>query len=242
VIHMLTGLIKTGSLNTANGSKRARILLLYMFMYVGGPLLWGGWMIFRLKLLSPGDYVRCLLSPLTLAMLAAFLAGNLVNLSRAARARAREGAADLRSILRAHCAALVAFGTVGTFVFLVPLFAHASGARAPEAGDWLSTVAVGALSGASLVFLVYGYFTVIIFRLITGNADILRSLRRFYSILFPLGAVLFVTAAAFAGRLQGLTPSGGASLALPLATTGFLFVKTMIRINTLHGGVTHGAA
>jgi hypothetical protein len=46
-------------------------------MYVGGPLLWGGWMIFRLELLSPGEYARCLLSPLTLAMLAACLAGNL---------------------------------------------------------------------------------------------------------------------------------------------------------------------
>ena len=229
-------------MNKANGSKRAKIGLLYAFMYVGGPLLWGGWMIFRLELLSPGEYARCLLSPLTLAMLAAFLAGNLANVYRAAGARAQAGAADVRSILRAHCAALVAFGTMGTFVFLVPLSARASGARALNAGDWLSTAAIGALSGASLVFLIYGYFTVVIFRLITGNADILQSLRRFYSMLFPLGAVLFVTTAALAGRLQGLTPLGGASLALPLATSGFLFVKTMSRINAIRRGVTHGVA
>ena len=37
------------------------------------------------------------------AMLAAFLAGNLVNVYRAAGARAQAGAADVRSILRAHC-------------------------------------------------------------------------------------------------------------------------------------------
>ena len=229
-------------MNKANGSKRAKIGLLYAFMYVGGPLLWGGWMIFKLELLSPGEYALCLLSPLTLAMLAAFLAGNLANVYRAAGVRAQTDAADVRSILRAHCAALVAFGTVGTFVFLVPLSARASGARALNAGDWLSTAAIGALSGASLVFLIYGYFTVVIFRLITGNADILQSLRRFYSVLFPLGAVLFVTAAALAGRLQGLTPLGGASLAFPLATSAVLFVKTMSRINAVRGGVTHGVA
>ncbi len=140
----------------------------------------------------------------------------------------------LRSILRVHCAALVAFGTVGTFVFLVPLSA--------DARDWLSTAAVGALSGASLVFLVYGYLSVVIFRLIRGNEDILQGVRRFYSSLFPLGAVFFVAAAALAGRLQGLTPLGGASLALPLATTGILFIKTMSRGNVVRGGVTHDAA
>lgn len=229
-------------MNRGNGSTRVRIVLLYAFMYVGGPLLWGGWMIFRLELLSPGEYTRCLLSPLTLAMLAAFLAGNLVNVYRAAGARAQAGEADARSILRAHCAALVAFGTVGTVVFLVPLSALASGTHALNAGDWLSTAAVGALSGAALVFLIYGYFTVIIFRLISGSADILRSLRRFYSALFPLGAVFFVTAAALAGRLQGLTPLGGASLAFPLATSGFLFVRTMSRNNAVRGEVANGVA
>jgi hypothetical protein len=223
----------------ADGSKRVRIGLLYVFMCVGGPLLWGAWMVFRLELLSPGDYVRCLLSPLTLAVLALFLAGNLINVSRAARARARKGALDIRRILRAHCAALVAFGTVGTLIFLMPLSARAPGAGAASAGDWLSTAAIGALSGASLVFLVYGYFTVAIFRLITGSAEILRSLRRFYSTLFPLGAALFVTAAALAGRLQVLTALGGVSLLLPLATAGFLYVRTMIRTGAARGGVTH---
>ncbi len=119
----------------ARHMKRVRVAVLYAFMYVGGPLLWGGWMVFRLELLSPGAYARCLLSPLTLAMLAVFLAGNLVNVHRAA------GARDVRSIFRVHGAALVAFGTLGTFVFLVPL-------RAMYAGDWLSTMAVGALIGS----------------------------------------------------------------------------------------------
>lgn len=199
-------------------------------------------MIFRLGLLSPGEYARCLRSPLTLAMLAAFLAANLVNVYRAAGARARAGAPVARSILRAHCVALVGFGTVGTFVFLVPLSARAPGAGALNAADWLSTAAVGALSGASLVFLIYGYFTVIIFRLITENADILQGLRRFYSSLFPLGVVFFVTAAALAGRLQGLTPLGGASLAFPLATSGTLFFKAMSRGKAVQRGVTDGAA
>ena len=229
-------------MNKANGAKRIRITLLYVFMYMGGPLLWGGWMIFRLELLSPGEYARCLLSPLTLAMLAAFLAVNLVNVYRAAGARARAGSPDVRSIFRTHGAALAAFGTLGTFVFLVPLSTPASGARAMNAGYWLSKVAVGSLSGASLVFLIYGYLTVVIFQIITKSADILQRLRRFYSTLFPLGAVFFVTAAALAGRLQGLTLLGGASLAFPLATSGFLFVRTMSRIKVVRGGVTHGAA
>lgn len=226
----------------ARHGKHARIALLYAFMYVGGPLLWGEWMIFRLGLLSPGEYARCLLSPLTLAMLAAFLAANLVNVYRAAGVRDRAGALADRSILRAHCAALVGFATVGTFVFLVPLSVRVPGAAALNAGGWLSTAAVGALSGASLVFLVYGYFTVIIFRLITENADIHQGLRRFYATLFPLGVVTFVTAAALAGRLRGLTPLGGASLAFPLATSGTLFFKTMSRGRAVQRGVTHGAA
>jgi len=199
-------------------------------------------MVSRLGLLSPGDYVRCLLSPLTLAMLGMFLAGSLLNISRAAGIQARKGAAALRSILRAHCASIVAFATVGTFVFLVPLSVHAAGAGAVNARGWLTTAAIGALSGASLVFLVYGYFTLIIFRLIPGNADILQGIRRFYSILFPLGAALFVTAAALAGRLRELTLLGGALLTLPLATTGFLFGKTMIRIEAVRGGMTHEVA
>jgi hypothetical protein len=228
-------------MSSVKGSQWARILLLYAFMYVGGPLLWGGWMIFRLELLRPGDYVRCLLSPLTLAMITAFLAGNLANAYRAA-GTAQPGVADLRSVLRVHCAALVAFGTVGTFVFLVPISGQASGARGLNAGNWLPVAAVGALSGASFVFLVYGYFTIAIFRLITRNPNILPSLRQFYAALFPLGALFFVTTAALAGRLQGLTPLGGASLALPLATSAFLFLKTMIRMNAGRGGATHDGA
>lgn len=211
-------------------SKRARILLLYAFMYVGGPLLWGGWMIFRLELLSPAEYARCLLSPLTLVMLAAFLAGSIVNVHRAASTGAQPAVADLRSILRTHCVALLAFGTAGTFVFLYP-------PGAVNAGNWLFTAAIGSLSGAALVFLVYGYFTVVIFRLITRDAEILRCLRRFYSMLFPLGAVIFVTAVALAGGFRGLTPLGGASLALPLASSGLLFARTMSRT-----GVTHEAS
>jgi hypothetical protein len=229
-------------MNGEEGWKRAKIGLLYTFMYVAGPLLWGGWMVFRLRLLTPSEYVRCLLSPFTLGMLAVFLAGNLANVLRAAGAHARAGDVSIRRSLRAHCAALVIFGTVGTFLFLVPLSGRAPGARGLDETEWLARAGIGALSGASLVFLTYGFFTVVIFRLITGSADTLRSLRGFYSTLFPLGAVFFVAAAALAGLLQGLTVLAGVSLVLPLATTGFLFVKTMYRTDAARKGATHGVA
>ncbi len=229
-------------MNNANRWRRVRIWLLYAFMYAGGPLLWGGWRVYRLELLSFADYVRCLLSPLTLAMLGTFLAGNLINISRTAARLARGGVTGLRWILRAHCAALVAFGTVGTFVFLQPLSAWTVATGGGNARGWLSTALIGSLSGASLVFLVYGYFTAAIFRLVSGDAGILRALRRFYSVLFPLGAALFVAASALAGRFETLTPLSGALLALPLATTGFLFVKTMARTKAAPGGAAHDVA
>jgi len=215
-------------MNRDEWRKRARIGLLYGFMYLVGPLLWGGWMVFRLRLLTLGEYVHCLTSPLTLCMMAVFLAGNITNIHRAA------GGAPTLWTLRTHCAALVAFGTAGTFVFLTPLSGGAL--------EWLGRAGIGALSGASLVFLTYGFFTVAIFRLVAKNTHILRRLRRFYSALFPLGAVLFVAAAALAGRLQGLTLLGGASLALPLATTCFLFIKTMYGANAVGRGAKHGVA
>lgn len=198
-----------------------------------GPLLWGGWMVFRLRLLTLSEYVLCLTSPPTVCMMAVFLAGNLANVHRAV------GGLSTRWTLRAHCAALVAFGTAGTFVFLIPLSRGVSGPHGQIETEWLARAGAGALSGASLVFLTYGFFTVAIFRLITKNTDTLRRLRWFYSALFPLGAVLFVAAAALAGRLQGLTVSGGASLALPLATTSFLFIKTIYGANAVAGGAKH---
>jgi hypothetical protein len=222
-------------MNREEFRKRARIGLLYAFMYVGGPLLWGGWMVFRLRLFTPGEYLDCLTSPITVCMMAVFLAGNLANIHRMAGLRAHESGASTRSILRVHCASLVAFGTAGTFMFLV-------GPHGLKNAEWLARAGIGALSGASLVFLTYGFFTVAIFRLITENADTLRRLRGFYSTLFPLGVILFLTAAALAGLLQGLTVLGGASLAIPLATTCFLFIKTMYGANAVERKVTHGVA
>jgi hypothetical protein len=222
--------------------KLARIGLLYAFMYVVGPLIWGGWMVFRLKVLTLGEYLHCLTSPLSVCMMAVFLAGNLANIHRAAGPRAHASGASARWILRTHCAALVAFGTAGTFIFLIPLSGAALGPHGLKDAEWLTRAVIGALSGASLVFLTYGFFTVAIFRLITMNTDTLPRLRGFYSTLFPLGAVLFVAAAALAGRLQGLTVLGGASLALPLATTCFLFIKTMYSTNAIGRGAKHGAA
>lgn len=229
-------------MNTARDSRQVRIRALYAFMYLGGPLLWGGWMVFRLELMSPADFLRCLLSPLTLVMLGAFLAANLLNASRATAACCRGGVVDLRPILRAHCASIVAFGTVGTFVFLVPLSVSGVGVHAIDRGGWLFTAIVGAVSGASLVFLVYGYFTVLIFRLITGAPGVLPGPRRFYSALFPLGVALFVAAAVLSGRLRELTPLSCVLLALPMASTGFLFARTMIGTRAIRGGVSHEVA
>ncbi len=224
------------------GWRWAKIGLLCTFMYVGGPLLWGGWMVFRLRLLTPREYLHCLLSPVTLGMLAVFLAGALANMRRAAGPRARAGDVSVRWILRIHCAALVMFGTGGTFLFLVPLSDRASATGHLGGAEWLARAGIGALSGASLVFLTYGFFTVVLFRLVTSSADAFRRIRGFYSTLFPLGVVLFVAAAALAGLLRGLTVVGGAALALPLATTSLLFLKTMYRTSAARRGATHGVA
>lgn len=229
-------------MNRVEGWQRARIGLLYAFMYVGGPLLWGGWMVYRLRLLAPEEYVRCLLSPFTLSMLAAFLAGNLAGIHRAAGARARADEGSLRRTLWTHCASLVLFGTAGTFLFLVPLSGWPPAVQPPNGGGWLARAGIGALSGASLVFLTYGFLTVAVFRLLPGGTETLQGLRRFCSTLFPLGVVLFVAAAALAGLLQGLTVWSGVSLALPLATTSFLFIRTMRRTGAARRGATHDAA
>lgn len=229
-------------MSTVKVPKRVRIWALYAFMYVGGPLLWGAWMVFRLELMSPADFVHCLVSPLTLVMLGAFLAANLANTSRAAAACCRGGVVDLRPIIRAHCLSVVAFGILGTFVFLLPLSVPGGEADAMNERGWLFTAIVGAVSGASLVFLVYGYFTALVFGLITGVPGILQSLRRFYAALFPVGCALFVAAAVLSGRLGELTPLSCVLLALPLATTGFLFARTMLRTRAVRGGVSHEVA
>lgn len=197
-----------------------RITLLQLYMYFVGPMIWGAWMIGRLKLITQQEFLFCLFSPISIVLFPGyFVLNNLYTryTIRRLKASAANHSASCKkirslSVLEFHCASIVTFGTLGTTCFMVRLSAYHDTFYVSHY-SWVPKVILGALSGISLVFAFYTFFSVTIFNNIISlyqteepetTVKTLEKLRSFHSYLYSVGIFLLITTsiAAYTIRLQ----------------------------------------
>ncbi len=204
---------------------QGKVMLISVWMYLGGPLVWGAWMIWRLKLLSPGIFLS-LLWPSGLLLLLAFLGINLLNLSRH------------HVSVRFHCSLITALASIGTLgFFFMPRLSGPPGQWQCDNG-WLLKALIGSLAGGSLVGLFYPVLSVTIFsRLPDFNASGVV-LRRFHAWAYVVGILAYVSVFFLTGMSTHFNLKTGLGMVFPVLMSGFLFWKA-ISILSLAAGSYH---
>jgi len=184
----------------------AASLGLSLWMYLGGPGVWGAWMVWRLKILTLGDFMSCLW-PTGLMLLGGFWVAAWANL------RGRGSA-------RFHALWLTVFATLGTGAFLlIPTGLGLPGPRGQQ-------VLVGALAGTSLVGLFYPVFSLRLFSKRPSYSTNGPFLRRFHLWAY-VGALACYLVVAWCSKL--LVPLDGGTVVaalLPLAMSAFLLGRS----------------
>lgn len=238
-----------------------KMVLAYIFMYFFGPLVWGIWMTFKLKIITVQEYFHCVLSPAGITIFLSYFIFNLLYiirfLNRTSNLSPTLGdklkPTYLLSAFRVHCISLISFGTISTFVCMSQLSTNSYNYFKIELTEWLSKAIIGSLSGTSLVFLFYISVSTMIFTNIANNIKTvpryearktLQSLKTFNSVLYILGLLLFIGTAFYsfvlhAGRTNILLISKesaiyGATLAAPVIMSGILYLKSTKRISSLN--------
>jgi len=225
-----------------------KLVILYFYMYFIGPLIWGGWMIYRLRIISLQEYYHCLLSPVTIIMFFSYFLLNLFWIKRLLNETS-----TFSSALKVHCFSLLSFETIGTSIFMSLLATNDFSYIALNLSDWRVKAIIGSLSGASLVFLFYILFSAVIFTNIADNdksaepymvRKSLLTLKAFNLAMYILGLILFIgsAAAAFILRYQNVSAaynSGdaamfGVTMAFPIFMSALLYLKSVKKIDAFN--------
>jgi hypothetical protein len=149
----------------------AKITLLHLYMFFVGPLIWGIWMVARLKIITLQEFLHCLLSPISITILMSYFIFNFVYIRSAIKKsnhltainQSSEKHISSISVLKVHCASIITFGTLGTALFMITLSSNKYSLITVPSNGWIYKAIIGSLSGASLVFLFYVLFSVLIF-------------------------------------------------------------------------------
>ena len=231
-----------------------KIVFLYFYMYFIGPLIWGIWMVFRLRIITLQECYHCILSPVTITIFILCFLFNLIYMKRLLNEvsglpdtiNAETSKPYWMSLLKVHCISIILFGTIGTFVSLSMLSTNMLSFFKITSGDWLFKTVIGALSGASLVFLFYIMFSVIIITTVIDSIKTMQSnakkrilvrLKLFNLILYIIGLVLFIGTAVASLIYRNInfefdndTLIFLVTLALPVFMSGFLYYKSNKKI------------
>ena len=191
---------------------QGKVLLISLWMYLGGPLVWGAWMVWRLKLLSPAAFLA-LLWPSGLLMLLAFLGISLLNLSRN----------DVS--VRFHCSLVAALASIGTTGFLV--LPRLYGLPGPWQFDesWPLKALIGSLAGSSLVGMFYPVVSVIMFSKLPDFQASGVVLRRFHAWMYMLGILAYGAVAFLTGMFATFDLKSALGMLFPLLMSGLLVLK-----------------
>ena len=204
---------------------QGKVVLISVWMYLGGPLVWGAWMIWRLKILSPSGFLA-LLWPSGLLILLAFLGINLVNLSRN------------HVSVRFHCTLIATLASIGTLGFLV--LPWLSGVPGPWQYDnaWLLKALIGSLAGGSLVGMFYPVFSVIIFSQLPDFQASGVALLRFHAWVYMLGIFAYASVVFLTGMSATFNLKTGLGMIFPILMSGFSLWKAR-SIYSFASGSTH---
>jgi ferredoxin-type protein NapH len=232
-----------------------KIVFLYFYMYFIGPLIWGVWMVFRLKLITLQECCHCIFSPVAITMFISYFLFNLIYMKRLLnKASDLPGATITETskiyympVLKVHCISIISFGTIGTFACLSMLSTNIFSFLKITPGDWLLKTVIGSLSGTSLVFLFYIMFSAIIITTATDSIKAtqsyvkkrtLVSLKLFNLTMYIIGLVLFIgtaTASLIYRNNNFIIDKDTAifwvTLALPVFMSGLLYYKSNKRID-----------
>ena len=228
-----------------------KMTVLYFYMYFVGPLIWGGWMTYRLKIISLQEYLHCLISLPVILMLVLYFFVNTVSaikfLNKAAEKTKQTGG---RTALRLNSVSVISFGTAGTFAFLSMLSTNGLSFNTIKTDSWVVKSIIGSMSGAALVFMFYIYFSTTLMTTLLNKMketswgeenETLRKLRRENAILYVLGLVMFVGSFAASLLYNGILTSGNfaasggllvlATLTFPVFMSWLLFRKSGRKID-----------
>lgn len=223
-----------------------KIVFLYFYMYFIGPIIWGVWMIYKLKIITLEEYCHSLLSPVTIIMFCLYFLFNLFYMMTLFNKTS-----NFSSALKVHCLSLLSFGTVGTSIFMSLLPTNNFSHIEINQSDWLLKAIIGSLSGASLVFLFYIFFSAIIFTSIIDTTKTaqqcevrktLLSLKVFNLAVYILGMILFIgtAVASFVFRYKSIshdlitreTAIFGVTMVFPILMSGLLYLKSIKKIDS----------
>jgi hypothetical protein len=204
---------------------QGKVVLISVWMYLGGPLVWGAWMVWRLKLLSPAGFL-ILLWPSGLLILLAFLGIHLLNLGHH------------RVSVGLHCTLIAALASIGTLGFL--FLPWLSGVPGPWQSDnaWLGKASTGSLAGGSLVGMFYPVFSAIIFSRLPDFKARGVVLRQFHTWAYAVGILAYAAVAFLTGMSATFNLKTGLGMVFPLLMSGALLWKAR-NILSLASGSNH---
>lgn len=173
-------------------------------MYFVGPLIWGVWMIYKLKIITLKEYLHCLLSFPILIMLAMYFLVNTFFIIKLMHNAFKNETLQIESmtVLTLHSICVISFGSIGTFAFLSMLSTNNFCFYTIIIGNWIEKAIIGALSGSALVFMFYIFFSTTIITTITNQLNekydekskkTLDRLRHTNMVLYIIGLILFLT-------------------------------------------------
>jgi ferredoxin-type protein NapH len=215
-------------MRSANQSA-AKIAVLYFYMYLVGPLIWGVWMIFRLKIVTLQEYLHCLLSLPVLILLPAYFLVNLIISIKILKNMSAPSSGT--SVLRLSTISVVSFGGVATFVFLSMLSTNSCCHNIAIPENWLEKAILGTSAGASLVLMFYIFFSTTIFMTIAEKSgaafwgednERLLKMKRINKLLYATGVILFIGSSAASCLYTGSLSPGGI-----VSEKGLLFLVTL---------------
>jgi hypothetical protein len=230
-----------------------RIAILYGYMYFAGPCIWGIWMVYKLEIITPQELEHTILSPVTIILLASYFLFNLLYMRNTLKKLNTSSASQQENLkenyyfdaLKVNCISLGSFGTIGTSILMLMLVTDDFTSMQQVVSFRVVTAVIGSLSGASLVFVFYPVFSIIIF---TAMADRIKTiplnrvnmtliaLMGYNRITYAIGMILFVgtgivTIIPHLERANKFTSFGqvviySVSMALPIFMSTLLYRKS----------------
>jgi hypothetical protein len=144
-------------------------------MYFLGPLIWGWWIVFRLKIFALDQFLHSITSPITLLLLCSFFAYNLnryFNTISSVYKRSVVDALEIRkkllSLFILHQFSIVLFGIVATQICIFTELFPQLGFYLQKSNTNYLSMATAALSGGALVLLFYVNFNNILIKVLNG--------------------------------------------------------------------------
>jgi len=153
--------------------------------------------------------------------------------------------------LKVHCVSLISFGTISTFICMSMLSTNSLSYFEISSNDWLLKAIIGSLSGASLVFLFFIFFSAIIFTNVIDNIkpaqqhvakSMLIKLKLFNLAMYIIGLILFIGTAIVSLIYYNNTIGKAiihkesitflATLTFPVFMSGLLYFKSNSKIDS----------